>query len=223
MSAKLVPWPRAAATVAILCAIVLTIMGIDFHRKSTGTAFDTAVDDFLRTGTLRLMKIIVNTSDPDLVASGFIILILVALLLRRWDAALLGVLVPLTSVLLVEELLKPLVHRTQSDVYVVHAFGYEPLAFPSGHESGVGSLIAVCGLLVLGSAWSVQRRAWVLGALAVYGLVAASGLVGRYYHYATDTIGSMLLCTAVTIGWALAIDRVSSLVDRDRPRMARAA
>jgi undecaprenyl-diphosphatase len=223
MSSKLVPWPRAAGAVAVVATLVFAAMAIDFHRKSTGTAFDTSVDNEIRSWSLQLMKDLVHVADPDLVVLLFLVVVIWALVRRRWDVALLAVLVPITDVLLVEHVFKPLIHRTQSDAYVVHAFGYEPLAFPSGHESGIGSLIAVCGLLVLGAGWSVRRKAWALSGLAAVGLVAAIALVGRYYHYATDTIGSMLLCTAVTIGWGLVIDRLSSLVARDRPRMAPAA
>ncbi|MCW2494744.1 hypothetical protein [Jatrophihabitans sp.] len=208
MSQRLVPWPRAAAAVLAGCALVVAAMSIAYHRERTGTAFDDVVDRFIRKGSPRLMNDIVHVADPEFVALLFLVLIAVALVRRRPDIALLALLTPIGSVLLVEHVLKPLVHRTQSDPYVVHAFGYEPLAFPSGHESGIGSFIAVCGLLVLGSGWRLRTRVGVLVAMALAGLVAAIGLVGRYYHYATDTIGAMLVCTAVTLTVGFAVDAI---------------
>jgi len=181
-------------------------MGLAFHNKNTGTAFDDSVDGWIRKGSPRLMNDLVHLADPPLVAVLFTIVIAVACMRRRWDVAVLAFVSPVAATLLVEEVLKPWIHRTQSDPYVVHAFGYEPLAFPSGHETGIGSLVAVLGLLVITSRWSKARRAYVLTAILLVDAIAAIGLVGRYYHYITDTVGAFLVCVAVTLTAALLID-----------------
>ena len=51
-------------------------------------------------------------------------------------------------------------------------------------------------------------------------VLAAVGLVRNFWHYATDTIGAMLLATTVVLGMALAIDRYGEPVAR-RLRPAR--
>jgi membrane-associated phospholipid phosphatase len=194
--------------VATACAAVVTAMGIAYHDHRTGTAFDEHVDGWIRKGSPRLMNDLVHLADPPLVALLFAVLIIAAAWRKRWDVALLALITPLAATTLTEQLLKPWIHRTQSDPYVVHAFGYEPLAFPSGHETGIGSLLAVTGLLVLASGWSRRRKTTAIAVMAAVDVIAAIGLVGRYYHYATDTIGAVLVCIALTLLVALLIDLV---------------
>jgi membrane-associated phospholipid phosphatase len=183
-------------------------MGLAYHNQNTGTAFDDSVDGWIRRRSPRLMNDLVHLADPLLIAVLFTILIAVACLRRRWDVALLAFFTPVCATLLVEQVLKPWIHRTQSDPYIVHTFGYEPLAFPSGHETGIGSLVAVLGLLVLTSRWSNGRRTLVVAVMLLVDAIAAIGLVGRYYHYTTDTVGAFLVCVAVTLIVALVVDAV---------------
>jgi len=82
--------------------------------------------------------------------------------------------------------------------------------FPSGHETSIGSLVVVVGLLVLTSRWTTARRVSVVAVLFLVDAIAAIGLVGRYYHYMTDTIGAFLLYVAVTVLVALLIDAATA-------------
>jgi membrane-associated phospholipid phosphatase len=202
----LVPRPYLGITVAAVCAALVAAMGIDFHDKNTGTAFDTHVDNWIRKRSPRLMSDLVHLADPQLVAALFCALIVAAALRRRWDVVLLAAITPLAAVVLNEHILKPWIHRTQATPYIIHLFGYAPLAFPSGHETGIGSFLTVCGLLVLGSRWTRRRKIAVITVFGLIDLVAAIALVGRYYHYATDTIGALLVCISITLLVGLLVD-----------------
>jgi hypothetical protein len=61
---------------------------------------------------------------------------------------------------------------------------------------------------------SGRARAAVVAVLAVWVVLAAAGLVRNAFHYATDTVGALLLCTAVVPAVALAIDAVSAAINR---------
>ena len=205
----LIPWPGRAAVVAFTSAILVAWMGIAYHRHRTGTAFDKSVDSWIRHRSTTLIDALIHLSDPPFVAVLFAVLIAAAIWRKRWDVATFALVTPLLATLLVEQVLKPWIHRTQSDPYIVHTFGYEPLAFPSGHETGIGSFLAVTGLLVLASRWSRRRKIQALVVMAVIDVLAAAALVGRYYHYATDTIGAWLVCVTVAIVVALAVDAIA--------------
>jgi hypothetical protein len=84
--------------------------------------------------------------------------------------------------------------------------GHIPRAYPSGHESGIGSFLAVCMVLVLASTWTIGARLGALTGILFVALTASFALVARYYHYATDTIGSMFFCVAVALVVGLIID-----------------
>jgi membrane-associated phospholipid phosphatase len=218
---RLVPWPRMAGLVATACAAVFTVMAVAFHDKRTGTAFDTHVDGWIRRRNPHLLNDLVKLADPIEIAVLFVILIVIAYRRGRRNVALLALLTPIVATVLTEKVLKPGIHRTQSDPYVVFIFGgREPLAFPSGHETGIGSLLAVLGLLVITSGWSRWRRAAVIIAMAALDVVAAIGLVGRYYHYATDTIGALLVCIVVMLVLALLIDAASSRWGAREPELS---
>ena len=97
--------------------------------------------------------------------------------------------------------------------------GKIPLAYPSGHESGIGSFLAVTGLLVLTSGLARRYKIAVLASpcWSVALIASVRSLVGRYYHYATDTIGAMFFCVAVCVlVVGLAVDAVIRWTARGR-------
>ena len=53
--------------------------------------------------------------------------------------------------------------------------------------------------------------------LALAVVAGAVGLVGHFYHYATDTIGAVGVVLAVTLGAGLLIDRIAAKI-RSRQR-----
>jgi undecaprenyl-diphosphatase len=153
----------------------------------------------------------------------------VAVLRRRWDVLALTVITPLLTTGLTEKVFKPLFDRT--NLTVVQATGSsEARAYPSGHESAVSALLVIIGLVVLQAPLRVATKiAWLL-VLAAYYTLSVFGLVGAYYHFATDTVGSLGLALAVVPGTALVLDRlrrrrppVSEPGAPDPARTARAA
>jgi membrane-associated phospholipid phosphatase len=93
--------------------------------------------------------------------------------------------------ILAVRLLKPMFGRTKGDA----------LAYPSGHTTL--AVVVICVLVVL-----VGVTAW---AVAIAAVAAALGMLGQAftYHYFTDTVGGVLLGTAVVClaAWAARLDR----------------
>jgi len=214
----------------VLCLAVVAAMGIAFHNENHGSAFDDSVDTRLRAHGQALWKTLIHITDPEKVAVLFAVLIIWAAYRRHWRVVALALITPLLTIELVEHVLKPWVNRhpfvPPGQQIVVKAIfgGHIPTAYPSGHESGIGSFLAVCGLLVLTSGWSLVRRAAALTGIVAVAIIASLALVGRYYHYATDTIGSMFFCAAMVLVVGVGVDAAaSSLASRARPRTARAA
>ena len=212
--APLVPWPLRAWVAVVVCVLVVGSMGIAFHDEDHGSAFDNKVDGWIHRRNVTLLKLLLKITDPEKVFVLFVVLIAWLAYRRRWRAVVLAVVTPLATVGLVEEVLKPWVNRLPfppSDHFLaISVFGGDiPRAYPSGHESGIGSFLAVCGLLLLTARIPRSRRLLGLAAVLVVALIASFALVGRYYHYATDTIGSIFVCSGVVLLVAMAIDAIS--------------
>jgi membrane-associated phospholipid phosphatase len=117
--------------------------------------------------------------------------LLVAVYRRRWRLAAVAALAPLVGIAFVR-MLKPVFGRQR---------GGSGLAYPSGH---VTTLVVVWGLLVIvaGCAW------WaVLVAIAVIAVGMVG--VGITFHYFTDTVGGLLLGSAIVCVAALTSGRVA--------------
>ncbi|WP_234806414.1 phosphatase PAP2 family protein [Mycolicibacter nonchromogenicus] len=80
------------------------------------------------------------------------------------------------------------------------------LEYPSGHTA---LLVAVLGMMVL-VAGSALARIWALAAAILLSLLGILGLVGCGYHYVTDTVGAVMLATALVSATA----RLTSACDR---------
>ncbi|KAA0087176.1 phosphoesterase PA-phosphatase [Mycolicibacterium sp. P9-64] len=123
-------------------------------------------------------------TSPLILVVLLVVVLLVALYRRRWQLAAATALAPLLGIAFVR-MLKPVFGREKDGA----------LAYPSGH---VTTLVIVWGLVVLaaGCAW------WaVLVAIAVI-LVGMLG-VGITFHYFTDTVGGLLLGSAIVCVAAL--------------------
>lgn len=217
MTPRLVPWPRIALTVIATSVAVVAILGALVHDKTHTNRLDNFV---LRAVTTLVpddvQRLFLHLTDPPLVAGLLASVVVVGLIMRRWDIAILAVVAPTVEVLLTEQVLKPLVHR--SNVLVSAGLGQtESLAYPSGHETGVASLATVLGLVALGSAMRTSRKIAATIGLTFVVVAAAVALVGQFYHFATDTVGSVGVATSVTLAVALAIDAVRAAVS-SRPR-----
>jgi hypothetical protein len=210
MRQRLVPWPRAALLVLAGCVAVVGGLGALLHDDTHSNRFDAAIGRWIRDDLpAGAVRDFLHLTDPPLLIAVAALTLIVAVLVRRWDVAALVIVVPPVAVLLTEKVLKPMVAR--SNVLVTEGLRQEgALAYPSGHETATASVAAVIALFVLGAA---VHRAWKmawLAALAAVVVLAAIGLVGNFFHFATDTIGAVGVAVAITLATGLGVDRVRS-------------
>ena len=207
MTPRLVPWPRAAAAVIAACVLLVAGLGAFVYRDSRGTGFDDAVERWIaRNVGPSALDAMLHLTDPPLIIGLVAAVALVSLLLRRWEVAALVVATPVAAVLLTEEVLKPLVHRTNGVLAQSAVDG--PFAYPSGHETALAGLVAVLGLLLVRSRVGLGGK---IGGLVVLGAVlvlAAFALVGLYFHFVTDAIAAVGVAVGCMLALGLLIDAV---------------
>jgi membrane-associated phospholipid phosphatase len=146
----------------------------------------TSVDDwFHRYGHGPARRLLFFT-DPRVLAILLAGCLVVALRQRRWRLAVATVLSPPIAIALVQ-LFKRLFGRENGGV----------LAYPSGHTT---TMVVVMGMVVL-----VARVAlWAVLVAVAYCLL---GMIGQAvtYHYFSDTVGALLLGTAIVCVAALTL------------------
>ncbi len=132
-------------------------------------------------------------TDPWLIATTLIFSVAIAVYLHRRRLAVVMVASPLVGLVL-ETLLKHVIGRTRGG----------DLAYPSGHTTTV---VIVMGMIVL----LAGAATW---ALVLAATVSVLGMIGQAatYHYFTDTLGGVLLGSAVVCVAALAVE-----LDRRQP------
>jgi membrane-associated phospholipid phosphatase len=159
----------------------------------------TPVDDWFQRYWDSPARELALVTYPSLLVVLLVIVLLVALYRRRWRLAALTPLAPLVAIVFVR-MLKPVFGREKEG----------GLAYPSGH---VTTLVVVWGLVVLaaGCAW------WaVIVAIATI-LLGMIG-VGITFHYFTDTVGGLLLGSAIVCVVALVAGRTpQTALDRCQP------
>lgn len=222
MGARLVPQLRTALAAIAASVAVVAVLGVLVHDDTRGNRFDNAmlriIDDVVP-GRLQAWGL--DLTDPWLVIVLLACIALGAAARLRWDIVVLTAVAPVASALLTEDVLKPIVHR--SNGIVTHGLGLsEALAYPSGHETGLAALVCVAGVIVLASALSAARTLLCITVLAIALVAGAVGLVGHFYHYTTDTIGAFGVALAVTLAAAMAIDAVRAWLTTRRRAPARA-
>lgn len=207
----------AAVVLLAACAVIVAVLGALVYHGASPDALDRAVLRALPAESTpggRNLAVIAQLGGSIPIALLTILLCYCCLALRRYRGAImLAVSVPVTTCL-TEFVLKPLIHR----VYISF------LSFPSGHSTGVFTLVAGIVVLLLtgppaARAPAALRAVLACCAVAVGGAVAA-GLVIAHMHYFTDTIGGAATGTGVTIAVALAVDLAA---DRRARRRAAAA
>ena len=229
MPAPLIP-PARRIGVLWLCAAAAIGFGllatwVD-HRSSTG--FDSWMFDKLYTWISNgAAAVLLGFSEPALSISLCAVVAIGAALVRRWDLATLAVVGPTLTVVLTRWVFKPLLGRTLGTDQLEPIFGAIPPAdaftvtgaFPSGHESAVASTAWLFVIVVVQLPLSRRVRGLAFAAIAIWTVVAAVGLVRNFWHYATDTVGAMLLATVIVPGVALVIDSYgATVVSRLRSR-----
>lgn len=221
--AALIAAPRRRPATALVVAglVGFGLLAIAVAGTSTATGFDTVVKNWLygHVGAWAA-SVTLALSEPAMTTSVLIVIALGAALRRRWDVFAWAVVAPTLAIVLAEVVFKPVVGRrslvdlTQNDPYhaahrppgfpaVIETTGY---AYPSGHQTGVTAVTVELAVLVLCIPVGRGVRAAILALLALWTLVAAAGLVRNHYHFATDTVGAILLTAACVVGAALVTD-----------------
>jgi membrane-associated phospholipid phosphatase len=198
---------RAAVLCTAVCLIVLALLGAGV-RSSFGPQLrlDAAVSEALYAGDHRaaaLDDLLTVLTAPGLSWVRFVVFLpVLAWLVRRrlwWTAAWV-----VTAVVLVAPLttaLKVFFGRIRPP-FEEGGARYESLSFPSGHSSGIATLVAVALIL----AWpllSARARRWTLA--AGIALVLLVGLTRMWLgvHFLSDVVGGWSLGLAWTLGTAL--------------------
>jgi membrane-associated phospholipid phosphatase len=185
---------------AALCAVVVVALGAMFLRQRRGSGFDDAVDGWVYhqfgydNGFLRA---VLHLADLPVVLGALAAILVIGLMRGRREVAWLAVLGPSLAMVLTELLFKPLVHRTSGDY----------LAFPSGHTTGIVSVAAVLGVILLGARLHAGLRAVLVVPLVAAVVLVATALVGLDYHYFTDTVGGFCVGVGSVITVAVLLDR----------------
>jgi membrane-associated phospholipid phosphatase len=195
---------RALLAVAA-CAVVLTLLGwaVVTHRAPL-MSVDRSVSTALYVGddrSLLVWVLLQVATGPGSFGVRMVLFlpVLVWLVLRRswWTAA--WVLTATALVSPLTDVLKELVGR-QRPQFAEGGARYESLSFPSGHCSGIATLVTVA--LVLG--WPLPapaaRRVWL--AVGVV-LVVLVGLTRMWLgvHFVSDVVGGW----ALGLGWTLLV------------------
>jgi hypothetical protein len=181
-------WPLVALPLMVL-------LGLAVGARST------VIDDwFIRTGEAHpeLGWLLFFTAGLTQ-AVVLTIAIVVAAYQRRWRLVGIMLVTPVVAIAAVRVLLKPLFGRTKEGA----------LAYPSGHTTLV--VVVLCLVVALAGV-----TAWVVAGAVV---AAVLGMLGQAftYHYFTDTVGGVLLGTALVCLalWAAKLDRCQPSCDVD--------
>jgi undecaprenyl-diphosphatase len=190
-------------------------IGVAVHDRGTTTEFDTWASRpiFAHIGEHGRV-ILLALSSPLITMGALAVIAVLAAVSRRWSLVTLAVVGPAVAVVVTEYVLKPIVHR--------HIYGGPGgYAYPSGHETGLVSLIVVLFVLLPSAQLGRGLTALVAAMLTVWAALGAVGLVRGHYHFPADTIGGIGVAVACVLGAALVIDLV--VARADRPQRSRAA
>jgi PAP2 superfamily len=206
---------RPGALGAVVLAVGLTAWLSVLTYDAASTRFD---DWALRKSLAHLgadaAGFLLDLSEPRLTFGIIALVALGAVLARHWPLLILSATGPGLAIVATEYVLKPVIGRYVELPGVPQATLQQMFSgtFPSGHETGVASA-AVLVLVAFGQLrLHAVARATVFLALVAWLVLAAAGLVRNFYHYATDTIGSVGVSVAVVLGAAMAIDVVHAAI-----------
>lgn len=200
-------WVAVAWAAVVVGTVVVTLLGVGVR---TGFApqmeVDAAVSEALYAGDDRaraLDRLLEVLTAPGLTAFRLLLAVPVFVVLVRrrrmrlaaWVMAAVVLVAPITA------LLKDYFGRVRPD-FDEGGARYESLSYPSGHSSGVATMVVV-GLVL---AWPLlsagARRAWLAAGVA---LVLIVGLTRMWLgvHYLSDVVGGWSLGLAWTLLTAL--------------------
>ena len=199
----------AAAAAVLVLSLLGWAVAVEF---SPLLAVDRAVSAALYAGDARSRLVDsalqVATAPGSSVARAVVFVPVLVWLVRRrawrtagWVLTAVALIGPLTT------LLKNLVGR-QRPQFAEGGAGYQSLSFPSGHASGVTTLVAVAVVLAWPLLTPPARRSWVAAGVAMVLLV---GLTRMWLgvHFLSDVLGGWALGLAWTLLVALAFGALS--------------
>ncbi len=157
----------------------MIVLGLAVGKGST--PLDDWFDQFGHTS----VRFLTYLTNPLLLAAVGLTVVGVALYRRWWRFAAVALVCALAGYLLVQ-LIKPLFGRLK---------GADGLAYPSGHIT-MTTVVLGFFVVIAGGAW------WAMLIGASYVALAMLG-VGSTFHYFTDTVGGMLLGTAIVSAGSL--------------------
>ncbi len=183
--------PSALLLWSTIAVAAMVVLGWAVGKRST------PVDDWFhhyRHGPARRLLFL---TDPWLLTTLLLFGVAVAVFLGRSRLAAVTAAAPLAGIALTQ-LLKPLFGRRSGSA----------LAYPSGHTAAA---VVVMGMLALvaGATW------WALAAAAAVSVLGAIGQAVTH-HYFTDTVGALLLGSAI-----VCVAAVLAKLDMRQPRMRR--
>ena len=160
----------------------MVVLGLAVGRGSTG------VDDWFHSFRDSPARRLLLFTDPRVLALAVVVSVAVGVSRRQWHLAAAAVLGPIVAIVLAR-VLKGLFGRELEGA----------LAYPSGHTTTMVVVIGMAILIAGAALWSVVIAiAWCL-----------LGMIGQgvTYHYFTDTVGALLLGTAIVCVAALILRR----------------
>ena len=163
---------RALLLWPVLAVAAMLVLGAAVGKRST------PLDDWFHRFRHTPARELLVFSDPYLLIFVLCVGFLVALSLRRWRLAVVVICSPLVGVFLAR-VLKQLFGRENDGA----------LAYPSGHTTAVVVVSGMIALVAGGAMWAVLA-AIAFSVLAMIGQAVT-------YHYFTDTVGALLLGSAV--------------------------
>lgn len=190
---------RSAVVLSIACGVVLLALAIRYRGSHEPGRFDERAYGYLATWGMPRVAL-THAVDAVPPALGLLIVVLATVLAsrRQWRPAALAALGPGLA-LVVTEAGKRVVGRT------LHGMP----ALPSGHTTGVASVVATIAVLWIARARHVGRAAFFsLLAVTVGAAAMGVGMVALRFHYATDIIAGYCVGIAVPLAVAFAIDSV---------------
>jgi membrane-associated phospholipid phosphatase len=207
---------RTTAVCAAACLVVLALLGIGV-RTAFGPQLrlDAAVTDALyagddRSAALDLFLEVLTAPGSSWFRFVVFLPVVVVLLRRRawWTAA--WVVVAVVGIGPLTTLLKDLVGRVRPD-YAQGGARLDTLSFPSGHSSGIATLVVV-GLLLAWPLLSPRAQRWWVLAGVVLALVVGLSRIWLGVHYPSDVIGGW----SFGIAWTLLTAQVFGVLPGGR-------
>jgi membrane-associated phospholipid phosphatase len=148
----------------------------------------TPVDDWFHRYGHSPARWLLFFTDPRVLALVVLATLIVAVYRPDWRLAIATLVCPLLAMGLAR-LFKPLFGREKSGAF----------AYPSGHTT---TMVVVVGMVVLATGVAL----WAVLVAILFGLLGMIGQ-GVTYHYFTDTVGGVLLGTAIVCVAAHALGR----------------